>query len=151
MTDNYDNDEEILGDLNTPDWSYECVEINAILNRRGMIAILMGKKCWLELSPLHTKALLKQLGEEVGESIDALVPQKSTLADTNTRNLNPKEKNTLLVLIAALCKEANIDPSTRGVASAIAKLTEQIGTPLSDDTIRKVLRQLDGARDARSK
>lgn len=65
--------------------------------------------------------------------------------------LKSKERNSLLIMIAALCKEAEIDYEQRGISSAIQHLTEKIGAPLSDDTIRKVVKQLHGALDTRSK
>ena len=57
----------------------------------------------------------------------------------------------MLVIIAALCKEADIDYSQRGIASAIQHLTESIGSPITDDTIRSVLKQINEAVDIRSK
>lgn len=65
--------------------------------------------------------------------------------------LRSKERNTLLVMIAALCREIGIDYSQKGVTSAIEMITDKHGTPISDDTIRKVLKQLDDAVSARSK
>jgi hypothetical protein len=63
--------------------------------------------------------------------------------------LKNKEKNTLLVLIAALCRELGIDPNKRGVTSSIQLMTEQLGAPISDDTIRSILKQIDSAVESR--
>lgn len=65
--------------------------------------------------------------------------------------LTSKERNSLLVIIASLCKEANIDYNQRGVASAIQRLTEELGSPITDDTIRSVLKQINEAVESRSK
>lgn len=65
--------------------------------------------------------------------------------------LTPKERNSLLVLIGALCKEVDIDPNERGVATSLVAMTEILGAPLTDDTIRKILSQIEGAVDLRSK
>ena len=65
--------------------------------------------------------------------------------------LTSKERNSLLVLIGALCKEADIDPNERGVATSLVAMTENLGSPLTDDTIRKILNQIDNAVDLRSK
>lgn len=65
------------------------------------------------------------------------------------KNLTSKERNSLLVLIGALCKEVGIDTSQRGVATAVVKMTENIGAPLSDDTVRKILGQVDDAVERR--
>lgn len=56
--------------------------------------------------------------------------------------LSTKERNSLLTLIAALCKEAKYDVNKRGIASSLAKATEELGKPLTDDTIRKILNQV---------
>lgn len=60
----------------------------------------------------------------------------------NEKPLSTKERNSLLTLIAALCKEANYDLDKRGIAPSLAKATEELGKPLSDDTIRGILRQV---------
>jgi len=65
--------------------------------------------------------------------------------------LLPKEKNTLLILIGALCKHYGIDPSGRGVTPSVVKMTELIGAPLGDDAVRNVLHQVDPAIEKRSK
>lgn len=65
--------------------------------------------------------------------------------------LTSKERNSLLVLIGALCNEVDIDPNERGVAISLVRMTEIIGAPLTDDTIRKILNQIGDAVDLRSK
>jgi hypothetical protein len=65
--------------------------------------------------------------------------------------LTTKERNTLLVLLAALCKQANIDFNKPGIATAIARMTENIGAPITDDTIRNIIKQMNEALETRSK
>ena len=65
--------------------------------------------------------------------------------------LTSKERNSLLVLIGALCGEAKIDPKKRGVTTSLVKMTENLGAPLTDDTVRKILSQIEDAVQARSK
>ena len=56
--------------------------------------------------------------------------------------LSAKERKTLLTVIGALLKEQKIAPSERGVASAIKWMTETAGTPITENTIRKILGQV---------
>ncbi len=56
--------------------------------------------------------------------------------------LTTKERNSMLTLIAALCGEEKIDYNKRGVAGALAKSTEILGSSLSEDTIRNILKQV---------
>jgi hypothetical protein len=65
--------------------------------------------------------------------------------------LGTTERNTLLTIIAALCDYSAIDPKGRGTAIQIAKLTEEIGAPVSDDAIRKALAKLTDALETRKK
>ncbi len=74
--------------------------------------------------------------------------------DENTgdgKPLNTRERNTLLVLIATLCKEAKVDYEARGIASVIEKMTEINGTRISDDKIREILNLLPQAVETRKK
>ncbi|WP_335916829.1 hypothetical protein [Shewanella chilikensis] len=71
--------------------------------------------------------------------------------DSHHKALNNNEKNTLLVLIGALCKEANVDWNQRGISASLVAMTDLIGAPISDETIRKVLKQIDSAIDSRSR
>ena len=76
-----------------------------------------------------------------------------SLEDTPIQNkvLTTNEKNSLLVLIAALCKQVSTDWNQRGLSASLVAMTDLIGAPLSDETIRKILKQIDSAIDSRSK
>jgi len=62
-----------------------------------------------------------------------------------------KERNSLLVLLGAVCKHNDIEPSQRGIATSLVTMTELIGAPLTDDTIRKILNQIEPAIESRNK
>jgi hypothetical protein len=68
-------------------------------------------------------------------------------APPTEKPLSTKERNSMLTLIAALCKQAKIDPKQRGVATALAASTEFVGKPLTDDTIRGILKQVNALID----
>lgn len=61
------------------------------------------------------------------------------------------ERNTLLTIIAALCDYSAIKIDDRGTASQIAKLTEDIGATVSDDTVRRWLKAIPDALASRMK
>jgi hypothetical protein len=56
--------------------------------------------------------------------------------------LSTKERNSMLSLIAALLNEAKFDYRQKGIAGALATSTEKTGRPLSDDTIRGIIKQV---------
>jgi hypothetical protein len=88
---------------------------------------------WLEWSIKH--------GFYEDETIGA--PQKID------KPLSATERNTLLVLIAALCKKAGINHQDRTAATELVRLVNDIGVSLTDDTTRKALRQIPNAMSAR--
>jgi hypothetical protein len=65
--------------------------------------------------------------------------------------ISTTERNTLLTIIAALCDYSAINPNDRGAASQIAKLTEEIGATVSDDTMRRWLKAIPDALATRMK
>jgi hypothetical protein len=67
------------------------------------------------------------------------------------RPIATNERNTLLLIIAALCDHSAIKHQERGAASQIARLTEEIGAVVTDDTVRKVLAKIPGALETRMK
>jgi hypothetical protein len=70
---------------------------------------------------------------------------------TNEKPIATTERNTLLSIIAALCDYSAINHQERGAASQIAKLTEEIGAVVTDDTVRKVLAKIPDALETRMK
>ena len=69
----------------------------------------------------------------------------------NGKLMTTTERNTLLTIIAALCDCSAIKFQERGAAGQIAKLTEEIGAAVTDDTIRSVLAKIPLALDTRMK
>jgi hypothetical protein len=65
--------------------------------------------------------------------------------------LTTTERNTLLTIIAMLCEHSGINPTERGAAVQIAKVTEEYGAPVTDDTVRKVISQIPEALASRKK
>lgn len=82
---------------------------------------------------------LRNFEQRISENDEAGKPLKTT------------ERNTLLTIIAALCDYSAIVPAERGAASQIAKLTDEIGAPVTDDTIRKLLSKIPDALERRKK
>jgi hypothetical protein len=64
--------------------------------------------------------------------------------------LPAKSRNTFVVLIAALCQRAGIDYQQRGAAKLIAELTDVLGAPVTDDTIRPILKAIPDAIERRA-
>jgi len=65
--------------------------------------------------------------------------------------LNPKERGTLLVMVAALCKAAEIDYTVRGASTKIVRLLDKIGVPIDSGTVLTVLQQIPDAVGARQR
>jgi hypothetical protein len=65
--------------------------------------------------------------------------------------LGKRERDTLLNIIAAFCKFEGYDLKERGLAARIAQMTQDLGAPVSDDTIRAVLAQIPDALESRMK
>ena len=58
------------------------------------------------------------------------------------KKLTTRSRKTHQILITALCKKAGIELGARGAAGKIMKLTEEIGIPVSDDTIATILDEI---------
>lgn len=84
---------------------------------------------------------------------DALREERDSLRGKAGKSLTPTERNTLLTIIAALCKNLEIETGARGAAKEIAALTEhlEINTPVSDDTVRRVLGKIPDALETRKR
>lgn len=80
-----------------------------------------------------------------------VTPVKTDAQSSAEKPMMTTERNTLLTIIAALCDYSAIVPSERGAASQIAKMTEEIGASVTDDTIRKVLAKIPDALVSRKK
>jgi hypothetical protein len=65
--------------------------------------------------------------------------------------LSTTERNTLLTIIAAMCKYEGIDPQVRGTAQRIREMTDDLGAHVDDGTIRTVLAKIPDALETRMK
>ena len=91
------------------------------------------------------------------EELDRFIKEFDNEAKPNPKNdkskskMMTRERNTLLVLIATLCKQANFDYTQRGISKAIEAATEELGVRISDDTIRGILNDIPNALESRQK
>lgn len=67
------------------------------------------------------------------------------------KSIATRERNSLLTIIAAFCKYEGIDPKERGAAGEIVQMTEDLGAPVSDDTVRRILAKIPDALESRRK
>lgn len=67
------------------------------------------------------------------------------------KEIATSERTSLLTIIAALCDYSAIDYKERGAATKIKELTEEIGVPVSDDTIHRALKKIPDALVSRMK
>ncbi|NMF99910.1 hypothetical protein GPA27_21280 [Aromatoleum toluolicum] len=67
------------------------------------------------------------------------------------RGAETRKRDTLLCILAAMADQAGIDPSERGAAARVAEWTEHIGAPVSEDTVRNVLKSIPEATQRRTK
>jgi hypothetical protein len=85
------------------------------------------------------------------DDLKALQTKDKQKATEEQQEPSTKRKNTYLLLISALLKQAGIDPNDRGIAAAIGRLLEERGTPMDPKTIRSVLDEIPDALESRQK
>jgi hypothetical protein len=80
-------------------------------------------------------------------------PSKASMEKSSTENLDrplaTRERRSLLVVIAALCKRYGVDYADRGTTQAVHKMVELMGAKLGEDTIREILAQIPEALESR--
>lgn len=99
----------------------------------------------LNFSPMIPPELREIVAEGFTMSVEIAAPSSAE------KPMTTNERNTLLTIIAALCDYSAIIPAERGTASQVAKMTEEVGAPITDDTIRKVLAKIPDALESRKK
>lgn len=89
---------------------------------------------------------------EVGAESGELPPwwRSRPVAEGPAEMLGTRSRRTLLVLVAALCRELKLDPAERGTAKTLQMLTEKLGAPVSDDAIKRYLDEIAGAIRSRA-
>ncbi len=93
----------------------------------------------------------RKWGEKINADHEALQGECMSLRAMVDKGLTATERKTLLTIVAALCDYSAIDHQGRGAASQIAKLTEEIGAAVSDDTVRRWLKAIPDALESRMK
>jgi len=88
---------------------------------------------------------------EIISERDALLGERNSFRAMVDKAMTTTERNTLLTIIAGLCDYSAIIPTERGSASQIAKMTAEVGAPVTDDTIRKMLTKIPDALESRKK
>lgn len=166
--------EELLSfEEGTPAWRASAAEsiilkrnsvfgkLKAISSKLGTSANIIGKET--KLDPREARVDCKTLDYYDHElvvrksEIDRFVlsvqgeklPEPPVILEEKT--LASRERNTLLTVIGALCHQLDIDPSARGVSSAVQRMTELVGVSISDDSIRKILSEVEPALERRQK
>jgi len=67
------------------------------------------------------------------------------------KSLSLRERGTLLTIIEALLNSKDWSLEKHGLSTLIARETEKIGSPVSDDTVRRILRQVRDTLESRRK
>lgn len=67
------------------------------------------------------------------------------------RPVTTRQRRTLLTIIAALCDYSAIKPNERGAAGQIASMTEELGAPITAETIARFLKEIPDAVETRMK
>lgn len=98
----------------------------------------------LSLNDYSHQLIIKQ--QELTRFVQSLQEELPT-ALQGEKELLSKERNTLLTFIGSLLNELDINPSDRGVSSAIKLIAEKSGMAISENTIRKILRQVVNIKD----
>ncbi|WP_028618722.1 hypothetical protein [Pseudomonas canadensis] len=70
---------------------------------------------------------------------------------TEGNDMPLRSRRTLLTIVASLCSSQGLDIRARGASQRIKEMTEQIGAPVDDETIRKVLSAIPDAIESRAK
>lgn len=83
---------------------------------------------------------------------DELVRFENSLNDADDKPLSNRERNTLLTIIAALCKEAKIDyRSASKAANLIQDIAASLGASIGESTIEGHLKKIPNAVESRMK
>lgn len=85
------------------------------------------------------------------KSLREFMEAENKLNNIEEKPIGTTERNTLLTIIEALCRNSDLDTKARGTAIKIAKMTDSINAPITDDTIRAALFKIQEAVDRRMK
>lgn len=96
----------------------------------------------------NAQARIESLEAENEKLSAGLSGQEIDMADPP---LTQRRKRTYLTIIASLCSRAGIQWDERGAAQRIKEATEGLGAPVSDDTIKAILKDIPDALESRMK
>ena len=85
------------------------------------------------------------------DALRELEKSLDSASEYGERPLTATERNSLLVIIAALCENSKITIADPKAAGKISGLTDMISTPVTDETVRKVLKLIPDAVGRRKK
>lgn len=88
--------------------------------------------------------------EELTRFIQSL-QDESSLPAPNEKPLATRERNTLLVLIGALCQQLGINPASSGVANSVVAMTDLVGAHVDEGTVKNKLDQVADVLERRQK
>lgn len=118
-------------------------------------SLVVGTRCQCSVSLAEFAAWALSLPWDIPPEMERMAASASMSVPGDVpvteSPVTARERNTLLTIIAALCEYSGIDPTERGAASQIAKMTEKLGATVTDDTIRKALGKIADALETRMK
>ena len=113
----------------------DSIDLKRIEYKEGRTRALSNRR----VIPSDVTHWAKQRGFKIAQPFADLEPP------VEARPLRTVERDSLLIIIAALCQHAGINPQDRGASVQIEKITEQFGLAITDDTIRKWVRLIPDA------
>jgi hypothetical protein len=152
-------DEDSLSDLrfsSTPKWAHELF----IFRPNYQAYCLMwhdrsdtSDPNYRQSKKLKAEAVIRETARLAGgiASLMESTDVEGTDDSADDTPLTAKERNTLLIVIEALCRYTDIKSQERGTASKIAALTHSVGAPVGDDAVRAVLKKIPNALETRMK
>jgi hypothetical protein len=99
---------------------------------------------------------LRKMAEKATEKGMRIPHELAALSKTRQQSnadkpIKETERDTLLLIVAGVCHNARIDLSQRGLAKQVAIATEELGAPVSEDTVRRHLSNVKNALETRMK
>lgn len=147
-----DWDDPIWEVLSSYWWKTENGELNPRYhNGERIISIAIRKLDAVRILGMELPDEGQNLSKQTHTIIPAAADTLLESTDLLEKSLGTKERSSLLVIIAALCNYSDIDYTKRGVPGQIARLTDEIGSPITDDTVRTVLAQIPEALHSRAR
>lgn len=123
-----------------------------IISKDENLIALKGdiNKAWQELKAMkaavaQAKAEQEQYRQEKAALQAELEKTRAELEKARqAEGVNPRSRNTYLKVIAALAnRNGKVDLHERGAAVTISRATENFGFPVSEDTTRKIIKEIE--------